>query len=233
VTSFSANKTMLASKNLIPPCTTPEGGLHWIDLLAGELNVRLLEARELAPGLWPKTLVLAWRTGYGYGNNMKSRQAPFGYTKHLSLEYIAKAAKRLWREACPGIVRAKGGMDVHSVSTTLDMLIPAVTHVFRGRADGDGPESDRGLPRYRQTGTLTFRAAVAIRCRFGPGALTAFWRHLDVPEVSRGHYGCYSAGDDEAGARGFSLGHGSQSGGRTAGETSQEEGNGDSSILYS
>jgi len=107
---------MLASKNLIPPCTTPEGGLHWIDLLAGELAVRLLEAREQSPGLWPKTLVLSWRTGYGYGNNMRSRQAPFGYKKDLSIEYIAKMGKKLWDGACPGIMSRKGGMDVHSVS---------------------------------------------------------------------------------------------------------------------
>jgi DNA polymerase eta len=72
---------MLASKNLIPPCTIPSDGLRWIDLLAGELNVRFLEARELSPGLWPKTLVLRWRTGYGYGNNLRSRQAPYGFNK--------------------------------------------------------------------------------------------------------------------------------------------------------
>lgn len=108
---------MLASKNLIPPCTTPEDGLHWLDLLAGELNVRLLEARELSPGLWPKTLVLSWRTGYGYGNNMRSRQAPFSFSKDSTPAHIETLAKRLWREACPEIQRAKGGMDIHSVSS--------------------------------------------------------------------------------------------------------------------
>ncbi|ORY22231.1 hypothetical protein BCR39DRAFT_551866 [Naematelia encephala] len=118
VTSFSANKTMLASKNLIPPCTTPQEGYRWIDLLAGELSVRLLEAREVAPNLWPRTIVLSWRTGYGYGNNLRSRQMPFGYTKRLDADYIGKYGKKLWEGACPGIVRAKGGMDVHSLSLT-------------------------------------------------------------------------------------------------------------------
>jgi DNA polymerase eta len=110
---------MLASKNLIPPCTTPDGALHWIDLLSGELNLRLLEARELSPGLWPKTLVLSWRTGYGYGNNLRSRQTPFTYTKDIVPAHIETLAKRLWKEACPEILRRKGGMDVHSVSLGL------------------------------------------------------------------------------------------------------------------
>jgi DNA polymerase eta len=54
---------MLASKNTRPAVTTPEQGLHWIGVLGGELNVRLRESREVAPGLWPKTLVLSYRTG--------------------------------------------------------------------------------------------------------------------------------------------------------------------------
>lgn len=107
---------MLASKNLIPPVTTPEGAEHWIDLLAGELNLRLLEARELSPQLWPKTLVLSWRTGYGYGNNLRSRQMPFRFTGELNGgEYIAKLGKKLWVEAVPVLQNAKGGMDVHNV----------------------------------------------------------------------------------------------------------------------
>lgn len=58
-----ATKSMLASKNTRPAVTTPEQGLHWIGVLGGELNVRLRESREVAPGLWPKTLVLSYRTG--------------------------------------------------------------------------------------------------------------------------------------------------------------------------
>ena len=52
---------MLASKNTNPPVRTIEQGNHWLGVLAGELNVRLREAREIAPGLWPKTLVLSHR----------------------------------------------------------------------------------------------------------------------------------------------------------------------------
>ena len=54
---------MLASKNVRPSVTSPEQGLHWLNVLGGELNVRLRDAREIAPGLWPKTLALHHRTG--------------------------------------------------------------------------------------------------------------------------------------------------------------------------
>ena len=54
---------MLASKNTRPAVNTPAQGMHWIGVLGGELNVRLRDAREINPGLWPKTLVLGTRTG--------------------------------------------------------------------------------------------------------------------------------------------------------------------------
>ena len=59
----TATKSMLASKNTRPAVNTPQQGLHWIGVLGGELNVRLRDAREINPGLWPKTLVLGTRTG--------------------------------------------------------------------------------------------------------------------------------------------------------------------------
>jgi DNA polymerase eta len=54
---------MLASKNIQPSVTTREGGYHWLTILAGELYVRLRDAREITEGLWPKTLVLGTRQG--------------------------------------------------------------------------------------------------------------------------------------------------------------------------
>ena len=63
VTPRVATKSMLASKNVRPSVTSPEQGLHWLNVLGGELNVRLRDAREIAPGLWPKTLALHHRTG--------------------------------------------------------------------------------------------------------------------------------------------------------------------------
>nr|XP_019044650.1 DNA polymerase eta subunit [Kwoniella bestiolae CBS 10118]OCF23580.1 DNA polymerase eta subunit [Kwoniella bestiolae CBS 10118] len=87
-----ATKSMLASKNVRPNVRTPEQGHHWLSVLSGELNVRLREAREVAPGLWPKTLVLSI-------DPSRSRQTPFPFTRHLSTEYILKYARKLWEEA--------------------------------------------------------------------------------------------------------------------------------------
>lgn len=107
---------MLASKNLIPPVRAPKDGEHWIDLLAGELCVRLREAREIEPGLWPKTIVLTHRSGRGYENAGRSRQAPFPYTKALTGEYVAKLGKRMWTQVVAGLTVRGGVLDVCNVS---------------------------------------------------------------------------------------------------------------------
>lgn len=54
---------MLASKNVQPSITTREGGYHWLNILAGELYVRLRDARDITEGLWPKTITLTTRQG--------------------------------------------------------------------------------------------------------------------------------------------------------------------------
>lgn len=54
---------MLASKNITPVITTREAGYHWLAVLAGELYVRLRDAREVTDGLWPKSIVLGTRQG--------------------------------------------------------------------------------------------------------------------------------------------------------------------------
>jgi DNA polymerase eta len=50
-------KSMLASKNLQKPITRVQDGPHWIRVLAAELHLRLKDAQEIFPGLWPKSLV--------------------------------------------------------------------------------------------------------------------------------------------------------------------------------
>ena len=57
------NKSMLASKNLPKAITKPSEGRHWIRVLAAELALRLNDARQLSPNLWPKSLVLHARKG--------------------------------------------------------------------------------------------------------------------------------------------------------------------------
>jgi len=57
------NKSMLASKNLPKPITKPAEGQHWIRVLAAELALRLNDARQVSPNLWPKSLVLHAKKG--------------------------------------------------------------------------------------------------------------------------------------------------------------------------
>ncbi|EJD49769.1 lesion bypass DNA polymerase [Auricularia subglabra TFB-10046 SS5] len=90
------NKSMLASKNLPRPVTKPSDGIHWLRVLASELALRLQEARETTPGLWPKTIVLHTKQGW---QASKSRQAAFPFTRHLSADVVCSAGEKLWREA--------------------------------------------------------------------------------------------------------------------------------------
>ncbi len=106
------NKSMLASKNLPKPITKPSEGHHWIRVLAAELALRLNDAREMSPNLWPKTLVLHARkgevirtvnsdsmikvlTGYQSG---RSKQTAFPFTRDLTVDTIALAGDKLWNE---------------------------------------------------------------------------------------------------------------------------------------
>ena len=59
----AVNKSMLASKNLPQPIMKATEGAHWIRVLAAELALRLNEARDSNPALWPKTIVLHIRRG--------------------------------------------------------------------------------------------------------------------------------------------------------------------------
>ncbi|KAF8907348.1 hypothetical protein CPB84DRAFT_1675032 [Gymnopilus junonius] len=88
-------KSMLASKNLPKPITKASEGKHWIRVLAAELALRLKDAREMSPNLWPKTIVLHARKGYDAG---RSKQAPFPFTREVTVDTIASAGDKLWKE---------------------------------------------------------------------------------------------------------------------------------------
>ena len=67
-------------------------------MLAAELSVRLNEARENTPGLWPKTLALSARFGGGW-NNVRGRQQPFPRISGLiTVDLVAHEAAKLWKE---------------------------------------------------------------------------------------------------------------------------------------
>ncbi|KAF8896202.1 hypothetical protein BD779DRAFT_1494510 [Infundibulicybe gibba] len=91
----SVNKSMLASKNLPKPITKASQGYHWIRVLAAELALRLNEARDAEPNLWPKTLVLSARSNYQVS---RSKQTPFPSTREVSVDTIASTGNKLWRD---------------------------------------------------------------------------------------------------------------------------------------
>ncbi|KAF8506151.1 DNA/RNA polymerase [Hysterangium stoloniferum] len=116
-------KSMGAAKNLQHPITHPSQGAHWLRILAGELAFRLQEAREEAPGLWPKTLVLHIRLSYNY---TKSKQAPFPFSRSPGIDYICKAANKLWVE----LVGTGAEYDKNKANGRVAAM--KVTHVFLG-----------------------------------------------------------------------------------------------------
>ncbi|KAK7032854.1 DNA polymerase eta [Favolaschia claudopus] len=93
----TVNKSMLASKNLPQPVTQLSEGYHWIRVLAAELALRLNEARETTPNLWPKTLVLSARNVKAL-DSRRSKQAPWPFVKEVTVDVVAAAADKLWRE---------------------------------------------------------------------------------------------------------------------------------------
>ncbi|KAF5359290.1 hypothetical protein D9756_003320 [Leucocoprinus leucothites] len=97
----TVNKSMLAAKNLPKPIKNAAEGHHWIRVLAAELALRLKDARQSNPNLWPKTIVLYARKGYEAGTgyeNGRSKQAPFPFVRQATVDVIANAGDKLWKE---------------------------------------------------------------------------------------------------------------------------------------
>ncbi|SCV72050.1 BQ2448_4744 [Microbotryum intermedium] len=91
-------KSMLSSKNFRPTISNFKEVCHWMSILATELHLRLCEARQLDPSLWPKTINFTHRSP---SYVIRSHQIPFPYTSQLSIPYIAKHADKLLRQAIP------------------------------------------------------------------------------------------------------------------------------------
>ncbi|KAJ7510393.1 hypothetical protein B0H11DRAFT_2168718 [Mycena galericulata] len=90
------NKSMLASKNLPTPITQASDGYQWLRVLASELALRLNEARENTPNLWPKTIVLSARNVKD--ETRRSKQAPWPFVRDVTVDVVAAAANKLWKE---------------------------------------------------------------------------------------------------------------------------------------
>ncbi|KAL8286986.1 hypothetical protein RQP46_003992 [Phenoliferia psychrophenolica] len=89
-------KSMLSSKNFKPAISKFSEVSHWMAILATELHLRLLEAREISPGLWPKTITFSHRSE---NYVVKSHQLAFQYTSRFDVAYVSKFADRLFRTA--------------------------------------------------------------------------------------------------------------------------------------
>lgn len=108
---------MSAAKNLPKPIKSASEGHHWIRVLAAELALRLNDARQANPNLWPKTIVLharkgiiapscreqtliiatGYESGIGYENG-RSKQAPFPFVRKATVDIVANAGDKLWKE---------------------------------------------------------------------------------------------------------------------------------------
>jgi len=146
------NKSMLAAKNLQTPITKVSEGHHWIRVLAAELALRLNETRETHPTIWPKTIVLHARQGY---TTSRSKQAGFPFTREVTVDTVASAGNKLWKELVGTKDSQNTPMKVTSVSlgfTGLEMPEmgqQSIEGFFRpGTGQDDAPSS--GLKRLRE-----------------------------------------------------------------------------------
>ncbi|KAI5122546.1 hypothetical protein M0805_005273 [Coniferiporia weirii] len=124
------NKSMNASKNLPSPITKPSEGPHWLRMLAAELAIRLNEARETTPGLWPRTLSLHARQGW---NILRSKQQPFPLPRTVSADFVTGEATKLWKEIVGNdmLWDGKRGMKI----THLSLNLTGITWTEEGQKD--------------------------------------------------------------------------------------------------
>ncbi|KAG2036864.1 DNA polymerase eta [Suillus americanus] len=169
-------KSMLASKNLPKPITQPSDGHQWIRILAAELALRLNDARESMPTLWPKTIVLHARKGY---ETSRSKQATFPFVRNVTVDVIATAADKLWKEltgdaktvhitsvqlAFTGLEKAEMGQkSIEGFFTTRDVQ---QTSLKRSRKEDEplvSPENTKlALPKSSHVEAVSFKCT---RCR--------------------------------------------------------------------
>ncbi|KDQ57336.1 hypothetical protein JAAARDRAFT_178997 [Jaapia argillacea MUCL 33604] len=149
-------KSMLASKNLPKPIVKTSEGHHWIRVLAAELALRLNEAREASPTLWPRTIVLHIRQGY---QTSRSKQAAFPFVRNVTVDIIAAAGDKLWKELVGARDGAPGSMPfkVSSVQLSftgiesMNAAQQSIEGFFKNRGSSDAEGSN--LKRKREDDT--------------------------------------------------------------------------------
>ncbi|KAH8100816.1 DNA/RNA polymerase [Cristinia sonorae] len=127
----SVTKSMLASKNLPQPIVQTSQGHHWIRVLAAELALRLKEAREAVPALWPKSIVLHIRQGY---ETSRSKQAPFPFSREITVDLVASAGDKLWKD----LVGAEGSRKTPFKITNVQLSFSGIESMAPGQRSIEG-----------------------------------------------------------------------------------------------
>jgi len=138
-------KSMAASKNLPKPIMKPSQGKGWLRMLAAELSLRLKDAREISPNLWPKSIVLGVQQGY---SSSHSKQAPFPFVRNVTTDVVVAAGDKLWKEFF-------GTSDSVNVDLNVNHISLAFGGIESGEANQQGIEgflakaSETGKPHSR------------------------------------------------------------------------------------
>ncbi|KDN34789.1 DNA/RNA polymerase [Tilletiaria anomala UBC 951] len=142
-----ATKSMLASKNVRPPIRKTADAMHWLSILSTELAIRLREAREDMPNLWPRTLIFRFLRA---GDVPRSKQVAFPFVRDLQGHDILKAAKKLWNESAGDALGTPEGSirpaEIVSISLAFSQL----------EAGETGQKSIQGFFRKREASTPVF-----------------------------------------------------------------------------
>ena len=88
-------------------------------MLASELSIRLNEAREQTPGLWPRTISLHIRQGWSV---LRSKQQPFPPPRtNVTVDFVTDEGIKLWNEIVGNdmLWNGKSGMKITHLSLSL------------------------------------------------------------------------------------------------------------------
>ncbi|KAF7314417.1 DNA polymerase eta [Mycena kentingensis (nom. inval.)] len=135
------SKSMLSAKQFPQPVTTQADALQWIRVLSSELSLRLIDAREMAPTMWPKTLAMHTHN-LASGDGRKSKQAAWPFVREVTADVIFTAAEKLWRELVDpnGPIRVTGILLSFKGIGTVEAGLKPIDEIFKR------PTSKRGAP---------------------------------------------------------------------------------------
>ncbi|KAI9434193.1 DNA/RNA polymerase [Lactarius indigo] len=164
-------KSMMASKNLPRPINKYSEGPHWLRMLAAELALRLNEAREADPSIWPKTIVLHARPRH---EASRSKQTSFPFARTVTVDTIAGFAERLWKDLV-GSGNKQDGSLPHSI-----------THIALGFSGVEpGEAGQQSIEGFFQPGTSTGDSPPGDRKRRRVAVEDSTGTSVDLSETSQ------------------------------------------------